>query len=159
MILEIDHIIPVSKGGDNSIMNLVTSCRDCNRGKTDKELSDDSAIKKQKRQIDELQERREQMEMMIAWRKELLEQKETEVDYICYLYEFYTEFSPNSNGKSDIRKLIRRFGFDEVCIATEMSIAKYYFGTEKSWNMAFQKVGGICYNMKKARDANAEPDS
>lgn len=31
--LEIDHIKPVSKGGDNSMENLVTSCFDCNRGK------------------------------------------------------------------------------------------------------------------------------
>lgn len=33
VVLEIDHIHPVSKGGSNSIDNLVTSCFDCNRGK------------------------------------------------------------------------------------------------------------------------------
>lgn len=33
VILEIDHIVPVSKGGTNDLNNLVTSCRDCNRGK------------------------------------------------------------------------------------------------------------------------------
>lgn len=33
VILEIDHIIPVSKGGTNDLNNLITSCRDCNRGK------------------------------------------------------------------------------------------------------------------------------
>jgi hypothetical protein len=32
-ILEVDHIIPVSKGGDDGIENLVTSCYECNRGK------------------------------------------------------------------------------------------------------------------------------
>ena len=31
VILEIDHVIPVSRGGTNDIFNLVTSCRDCNR--------------------------------------------------------------------------------------------------------------------------------
>ncbi|MBO8142015.1 MAG: HNH endonuclease [Firmicutes bacterium] len=31
--LEIDHKIPVSKGGTNALENLVTSCSDCNRGK------------------------------------------------------------------------------------------------------------------------------
>ena len=30
VILEIDHIRPVSKGGTNDILNLVTACRDCN---------------------------------------------------------------------------------------------------------------------------------
>ena len=37
---EVDHIIPVSKGGDNDISNLITSCFDCNRGKRDKKLTD-----------------------------------------------------------------------------------------------------------------------
>ena len=38
VILEVDHIIPVSKKGTNDINNLVTSCFECNRGKRDIEL-------------------------------------------------------------------------------------------------------------------------
>jgi len=33
VILEVDHIVPVSKGGTNDLNNLITSCRECNRGK------------------------------------------------------------------------------------------------------------------------------
>lgn len=33
IILEVDHISPVSEGGKTEIDNLVTSCFDCNRGK------------------------------------------------------------------------------------------------------------------------------
>ena len=36
VVLEVDHIIPVSKGGDNDISNLITSCFECNRGKSNK---------------------------------------------------------------------------------------------------------------------------
>ncbi len=33
VVLEIDHILPRSKGGTDDPFNLRTSCRDCNRGK------------------------------------------------------------------------------------------------------------------------------
>jgi 5-methylcytosine-specific restriction endonuclease McrA len=33
--LEVDHIFPVDKGGTNDPSNLITSCYDCNRGKSD----------------------------------------------------------------------------------------------------------------------------
>ncbi len=31
--MEVDHVIPVSKGGQSTLNNLVTACRDCNRKK------------------------------------------------------------------------------------------------------------------------------
>ena len=36
--LELDHVVPVSKGGKNNKENLVTSCWGCNIGKGAKEL-------------------------------------------------------------------------------------------------------------------------
>jgi len=36
VMLEVDHIIPVSKGGTNDSENMRTSCCDCNRGKATK---------------------------------------------------------------------------------------------------------------------------
>lgn len=38
--LEVDHVIPLCKGGSNSEINLITSCFDCNRGKGRKKLDD-----------------------------------------------------------------------------------------------------------------------
>jgi len=35
VILEIDHIEPTSRGGNDDINNLLTACFDCNRGKRD----------------------------------------------------------------------------------------------------------------------------
>lgn len=34
VILEVDHIIPSSKGGEDDESNLITSCFECNRGKS-----------------------------------------------------------------------------------------------------------------------------
>ena len=38
VVLVIDHIQPVSKGGDNDSMNLITACEPCNQGKSDKTI-------------------------------------------------------------------------------------------------------------------------
>lgn len=39
-VLEVDHIIPFSKGGSYDLNNLVTACRKCNRQKRDKSLEE-----------------------------------------------------------------------------------------------------------------------
>jgi len=33
VILEVDHVIPRSRGGGDDMDNLMTACKDCNRGK------------------------------------------------------------------------------------------------------------------------------
>jgi 5-methylcytosine-specific restriction endonuclease McrA len=47
-ILEVDHIIPISKGGSNHLSNLTTSCRKCNRQKKDKTVEEFVKWKKRK---------------------------------------------------------------------------------------------------------------
>lgn len=36
--LEVDHKVPLSRGGSDRVSNLITACRDCNRSKRDKPL-------------------------------------------------------------------------------------------------------------------------
>jgi len=38
--LEVDHVVPKSKGGSDDPTNLVTSCFECNRGKSSASMSD-----------------------------------------------------------------------------------------------------------------------
>ena len=159
VILEIDHIQPVAEGGDNAIINLITSCRDCNRGKSKTPLTDDTAIKKQKQQLDNLAERREQIEMMVEWRKELVAVEDSEIDAVNDVFLAFTDFELSATGRQNTRKLIRRFGVTEVLEATELAIGRYYDGTEESWDNTFNKIGGICYNRKKAREADAEQNN
>jgi 5-methylcytosine-specific restriction endonuclease McrA len=33
VVLEVDHVVPRSRGGTDDPDNLITSCQDCNRGK------------------------------------------------------------------------------------------------------------------------------
>ena len=52
VILEVDHIKPVAEGGKNTLLNLITSCRDCNRGKGKNKLSDNTEVVKQKAELE-----------------------------------------------------------------------------------------------------------
>lgn len=127
VILEIDHIIPVAKGGDNEITNLITSCKACNAGKKHRELSDDSVIAKQKRQLDALEERRQQITMMMNWRNEL-EQMDNELltNLVGRIQGKYNnQFQVNDNGLKKIRKWMKTFSFDELCDAIDVSAENY----------------------------------
>lgn len=155
VILEIDHLKPVSKGGTNDLLNLVTSCRDCNRGKTNRELSDDSAVKVQKQQLDDMQDRREQMKMMLEWRQEMDDMIDLQIEAVDRMFGSDTDYVMANGGKKEMSSLLRKFGFNEVYEACQIAIRRYYKGSESSWRFMFSKIGGICYNRKKAREENA----
>jgi hypothetical protein len=38
VVLVVDHVVPVSKGGGDEITNKITACEPCNQGKSNKEL-------------------------------------------------------------------------------------------------------------------------
>lgn len=151
VILEVDHIVPVSKGGTNDILNLITSCRECNSGKSNRFISDKSTIERQKKQLDDMNELRLQTQMMIEWKQELLTITETQVDALDSLISTLSGYGVNDNGRKDLRKLIKRFGFKDVYTATELSYNRY-----SSWEQAFFKIGGICYNREKEGTNRAE---
>lgn len=44
VVLEVDHIIPISKGGTSDMGNLITTCFDCNRGKSSDLVTDKQAM-------------------------------------------------------------------------------------------------------------------
>lgn len=159
VVLEVDHIVPVSKGGTNDIFNLVTSCKECNRGKSNKVLSDDTTIKKQKAELDTLNEKREQMEMMLHWKEELQKVIGQQIDYISDYITSFTSISLSEYGEKKIGALIRKFGFPEVCVAVEIAYDCYFRGDSPSWDKAFNKIGGICYNRKKQREVDGNKES
>lgn len=154
VILEVDHIKPVAEGGNNGMLNLITSCRDCNRGKGKTKLSDNAEIKKQQNELLELASKREQMEMLLAWRNELKNEKNRQVEFIAdYIVELTGNYLTD-NEKRKVRSLINRFSFAEVCDAVDISFSMYYNESDVSWYEAFHKIGGICYNKRKQRDGD-----
>lgn len=151
VILEVDHIKPVAEGGENDILNLITSCRDCNRGKGKRKLDDHSEAKKQQERIKELAEKNEQLMMLMEWREELSKFKQNEVDIICEAFENAIGGGRNVNdhGRQKVQKLLAQFSVNEILDAIDIAVDRYYVGSDSSVETAFNKIGGICYYKRK----------
>lgn len=156
-LLHVDHVVPVVEGGGNDMLNLVSACAACNGGKGARRLSDHSAMEKQREKIADLEERRQQIEMMAEWRDELLNSEALTVGIIANRICANTGIPPNERGLDDIRKWLTRHSADAVMAALDIAFSSYGQTkngemTPESWNIAFRKVPGIIDVAAKAKE-------
>ena len=146
VVLHVDHINPVSKGGENEIINLITSCVSCNLGKSDRLLTDKTSIEMQRKQLEELAERRDQLEMMLAWRDSLKGLDDDIVDEVAIRIEDYIPGNTiNDHGKSLIRKWLKKYSIEELLDAAEIAEKKLDVGiTSESVGIFFNSIPKIC---------------
>jgi len=142
VVLHVDHIKPVSKGGENDLLNLITSCADCNLGKGARELSDDSIVAKQREQLEELAERHQQLQMMIEWREGMTNIIEAEINALVDAFEENCgeEITVTESGKRDMRKWLKKYGFDTLYDSIIDSCSQY-----DSPVKMFSMIGNIAY--------------
>lgn len=159
VVLEIDHIIPVAEGGTNDFVNLVTSCMDCNRGKGKKKLNDDSALIKQRKEMERMAERQEQAKMLALWKQSLVEADNELIEYLHDRWISMTGYELSDSGLRNLHAYYRRFGFELVDEAMEIAVYKYFRDSKFTAQKAFDKVGGICYNKKFKGHGNAKQNN
>lgn len=151
VVLHIDHIKPVSKRGTNAILNLITACEACNTGKGPLSLDDKSVVKKARTQIESLQERREQLEMMMQWKDGLQDLKgEAATKALEYWHGLAAGWLGTDHHIQLLRKWLNTYSICEILKAMETA-AGYYLKTNRqgkvtcnSWGIAFDKISGIC---------------
>ena len=135
VILEVDHIKPVAEGGTNDLINLVTSCKDCNRGKGKRKISDNSAVKRQQEQLKELAEKSEQLEMMVKWKDELLALGNKEVDILCdYIGQTY-KCTVQGPGRDKMRIWLKKYNIKELINAIDNAFARERFNSARAFDL------------------------
>lgn len=147
VVLEVDHIIPVSKKGSNDIDNLLTSCFDCNRGKSNRELTalPQTTVEK----ITLLKEREAQYKEYRKLIKNIdnrINEEMDEVDDILiesHNYHLLERFKQLS-----LKKFINSLGLEVVKEAMYTAVSKQPHDAEK----AIRYFCGICWN--KIREIN-----
>ena len=127
VVLHVDHIKPVSRGGENDLLNLITSCADCNLGKGARELSDDSIVAKQREQLEELAERHQQLQMMIDWREGMANLTETKINVLVNAFEENCgeEITVADSGKREMRKWLKKYDFNTLYDSIIDSCSQY----------------------------------
>lgn len=155
--LHVDHIKPVAKKGDNDILNLITSCSECNLGKGARELDDNSVLSRQRAQLDELNERRAQLEMMIDWRNGLLELENDKVKAIVNNINGHLAPSckVSESGVGTVREWAKRFEIGTLLQAIEEASVKIKRdkdgeATEESLTEFFECVGRYACVIEKS---------
>ena len=126
IVLHLDHIKPVSKGGKNTLLNLVTSCVDCNLGKGARELSDESELEKQKAHLSALAEKQDQIKMMIDWRESMIDSDELMVASAVKVIDKHLvswNMSPFSIG--DVRSLVCKGKYAQLMESIKSAKVKY----------------------------------
>lgn len=154
VVLEVDHINPVANGGDNDIMNLVTACFDCNRGKGKKKLSQNDEIKKQQEQLKELNKKREQLQMMLEWKKELMNYEAEQLQELEDQFEMSTGLTLTNSGKEKAKKWIKQYGLLEVLECLNISVEQYFDpDNESTKEKTFNYIPRIA-SVRKKQKAN-----
>jgi len=148
VLLHCDHMQPVAEGGKTEILNLITSCQPCNLGKGARLLSDDSVVGRQRAQMADLEERRQQLEMMMEWRNGL---QDLDDDNAVALEQYLVRTFGYPNGINDyarglLKTWLRKCQTSYLLEAIDAAAAQYIqvgsdgTSTLESRNRAFHMI-------------------
>lgn len=138
VILEVDHIVPVSGGGDNDMKNLITACHDCNIGKGAIPLDVTAEEYKFHKPVKKTTDRAE------AEKEKKLIQKIDEVKQVCV-------FKPlTGNEKKLLKRLIGKFGVERVATAFFRCVS--FWGSTQvrstQWKMCMEVLETGCEELR-----------
>lgn len=157
VVLQIDHIVPVSKGGKNGILNLLSSCTDCNAGKSSRLLDDNSTVTKQKNQADLIQERKNQIELLAKWYQSQEQENESLLKIVEQKINHYLEpydKQISDSFKKELSISLKKYSLHDLIMAVEKSFLQYLKDGE-STPIFIDKILKIAYWQKKEAD---DPD-
>lgn len=123
IVLEVDHIVAVSKGGSDEIDNLITSCFNCNRGKSNRDLFSLPLTVNEKLKI--AQEKESQYSAYQKYLAGIEKRVEREIDCIEKLYcAYFPDYRFTDHFRLSVKKFLKELGLHEVKEAMEKSLGR-----------------------------------
>ena len=147
VILEIDHVEPRAKGGNDDINNLITACFECNRGKKDIPLSKIPPTLSENLEV--LQEQEEQIKEYRKFIKKVEHRIQKDIDDIN---DVYTNAYPgwmfsDQFRTATLKTFLRLLPKDQIIESVQIAINKFPSDKDK----AIPYFCGICWNKIKSK--------
>lgn len=151
VVLECDHIHPQSKGGQDDLMNLITSCADCNRGKSAKVISEvaprpdaDLAFLKTQQEIVEVQRFLDAKKKQDGLNEQLCD----------VLRDLWCQSLTPEHEPTNVLLLpwIAKYGAEEIAEAVKIASLPYLRGQfhgYDEWRKIVRYIGAVMRNRKK----------
>jgi len=150
VVLNVDHIMPVAKGGSDDMDNLITSCEACNSGKSANLLTSvPRSLKDKAMEVAEKEAQYREYAKVLQARRERIEQE---------VWEVAEELNPGaSKGMpraeyASIKKFIERLGYDSCLDAAEIGRNAYPFARKR----AFLYFCGVCWKRIRTLEGNSD---
>jgi hypothetical protein len=142
VILECDHIAPRCEGGSDDYSNLITSCFDCNRGKSGNLLGDSDCNRVQELQL-------EQIAQLAAFNRMLIASEETLKDQQAWLAKTVAEnmdwIDLDDHEKKSLALFARKLTITEIVEASQKAGSKRISGNSARWRY----FCGVCWGRIK----------
>lgn len=147
VVLQLDHIHPVSKGGKTELDNLITACFDCNIGKSNRELTALPQSVAQKAEI--IKEREAQLRSFRRLQAAVKRRETLDVQAIesCFKSSFPTREFTDSFRDQMRRIFLQKLPKEQL--EEDMHKACYKFHTDPGRSLDY--FCGICWNRIKGR--------
>ena len=153
VILHLDHIYPVSKGGKNEIENMLTACADCNLGKATLEIG--KAPSRVLKNSGDLRERYDQLRAFYNLQKKLdTIKQEMIIDITNYWSEIWEDSQLGAKGIASMKRFLKDFSVDEIKEAMDIARAKISHPIN-----AFKYTCGVLCTKLKQRKLKTNDDN
>lgn len=171
VLLEVDHIVPVAAGGDNTPANLRTACKPCNGGKGARLIEEGVMPAPSSEALDEMKERLEQSRAYVALVVAANDDLERQIQLVnlawakrfgatfikddaggYWHFAGYHEYFPN---EPSLARVLRRLPLETAFEAVDIAARKFPRANAEAERYFF----GICWRRIKGDDAPRVPEA
>lgn len=149
VLLQVDHVIAVAKGGSNDPDNLVTSCATCNAGKSDRPLNGLLPVIDEMARLEAMQEMAERAVTLKQQKEVAVAQQAATEEAMASCLGWWEQIGGTADNfqRGSILKFIRDLSVGELYEAFQIAGAHW---ERKPWlfqGQAWRYFCGVCWQM------------